>query len=893
MPRYVPLSGNSLFDDETAFEISGQFASDQRLASAAAPVTRQVDSSGVAAATDTNPQSFPGPGSNLLETTDAAANSSTAYAIGIGQTASGTLSTASDHDWYRVTLTAGQQYTVAMTGTGVNNVADTFLRVVAPDGATVILSDDDSLPGANSIATFTAGVSGTFFIDAGSFNNASAGTYGVSIAAGSRANFDLPMGAGVIDGDSSWSGTPGTGAVVTYGFRQSAASYTVNGHDISTFSQLTAAQIAAVEQILQIIGSYANITFQRVNPTGYTDNATILFGDYSDNADGSGAFAFFPGSTASNSSAGDVWLNNSVSRTSLPAGSYSFEAIMHEVGHTLGLSHPGSYNAAPGVAITYANHAQFLQDSDQYSLMSYFRGTETGANFGGDRPQSLMLFDVLALQNIYGANSNTRTGNTFYGYHSNAGGIYDFAANAHPALTIWDAGGVDALDLSGYAGAQTIDLRPGYFSSVDGLVNNVSIAVGTVIEVAYGGDGADVIYGNDVDNTLLGLGGDDLLFGGAGGDIMVGGAGNDIYYVDTMADQILENSGEGQDQSYATSHYVLAANVEWFIAAEGFGAINGVGTGSDNYMVGNASSNAFDGGAGNDALAGGAGDDMLYGGSGADTMHGGTGNDTYFVDSSGDVCLEHAGEGTDIVYSAAHFVLGPNIEWLVLQDAGGAINAIGSACNESIVGNSSANAIDGGSGNDAIAGGGGNDALVGGSGADILDGGVGNDFMYGGTEDDYFICDSSSDQVFENANEGLDWIYTTATFVMSANVDYLLMQGSGAIAALGNNLSNSIVGNGADNVIDGGAGNDSMIGCAGNDTFVFARGQADGDVVQDFAGNGAAAGDRIVFSGYGAGAAFGQLNATQWIVISGDGLTSEIINFINAAPIHSSDFIFV
>jgi Ca2+-binding RTX toxin-like protein len=165
--------------------------------------------------------------------------------------------------------------------------------------------------------------------------------------------------------------------------------------------------------------------------------------------------------------------------------------------------------------------------------------------------------------------------------------------------------------------------------------------------------------------------------------------------------------------------------------------------------------------------------------------------------------------------------------------------------------------------------------------------------MYGGTEDDYFICDSSSDQVIENANEGLDWIYTTATFVMSDNVDYLLMQGSGAIAALGNNLSNSIVGNGADNVIDGGAGYDSMIGGAGNDAFVFARGQAHGDIVQDFAGNGAAAGDRIVFSGYGAGAAFGQLNATQWIVISGDGLTSEIINFINAAPIHSSDFMFV
>src|SRR6185436_16738250 len=82
---------------------------------------------------------------------------------------------------------------------------------------------------------------------------------------------------------------------------------------------------------------------------------------YNDPNDGAGAFAYYPGSTASTAQAGDVWLNTSVSRVALPFASYSFEAILHETGHALGLSHPGLYNAAPGVTITYANNAQFVQ----------------------------------------------------------------------------------------------------------------------------------------------------------------------------------------------------------------------------------------------------------------------------------------------------------------------------------------------------------------------------------------------------------------------------------------------------------------------------------------------------------------------------------------------------
>src|SRR5262249_56581810 len=156
---------------------------------------------------------------------------------------------------------------------------------------------------------------------------------------GTTPSYDITMGAGAIDALASWT-QRGTGAVITYGFRQSTASYTASGHNISTFSQCSPAEMAAVQQTLQLWGDVCNVTFQQVNPGGYTDNATILIGNYADPNDGAGAFAFYPGSAAS---AGDLWLNLSggISTVADPVRSYSFFAIMHELGHALGLSHPG------------------------------------------------------------------------------------------------------------------------------------------------------------------------------------------------------------------------------------------------------------------------------------------------------------------------------------------------------------------------------------------------------------------------------------------------------------------------------------------------------------------------------------------------------------------------
>ena len=114
----------------------------------------------------------------------------------------------------------------------------------------------------------------------------------------------------------------------------------------------------------------------------------------------------------------------------------------------------------------------------------------------------------------------TRSGNTTYGFNSNAGTIYNAQQNplSLVAYTIFDTGGTDTLDYSGYSVAQRIDLNAEQFSNVGGQVGNVTIARGTIIENAIGGSGADVIIGNSVANVLTGRAGVDRLTGGSGHD---------------------------------------------------------------------------------------------------------------------------------------------------------------------------------------------------------------------------------------------------------------------------------------------------------------------------------------------------------------------------------------
>ncbi len=413
-----------------------------------------------------------------------------------------------------------------------------------------------------------------------------------------------------------WGGALGQPATVTYAYRSTAP--VTMPDDAAGFARFSQAQIIATEKALQYWSDVANITFVRVGSgtsgdVAYSDAATILFSDYTSGVAGASAFAFFPGSTNAGAAAGDVWVNSSLASNADPSYfTAGPRTLLHEIGHAIGLSHPSNYNAEEGLTITYAQDAIYWQDANMFTVMSYFASASTGVNLGGFA-SGAQMHDIAAAQLLYGANMTTRAGDTVYGFNSTSARENStiLAAGQAIVFAIWDAGGNDTLDLSGYAQNADIDLRPESFSSAGPDTNggaaiyNISIARGVIIENGIGGSGADTITGNTANNRLFGMGGADSLDGGAGADLLVGGLGNDTYIVDNTGDVVTELSNEGRDTAYTSVQHTLAANVD-DIAISGTGAaLNIYGNGLANLMVGNGAPNTLDGGGGSAGFGGG------------------------------------------------------------------------------------------------------------------------------------------------------------------------------------------------------------------------------------------------------------------------------------------------
>jgi Ca2+-binding RTX toxin-like protein len=336
------------------------------------------------------------------------------------------------------------------------------------------------------------------------------------------------------------------------------------------------------------------------------------------------------------------------------------------------------------------------------------------------------------------------------------------------------------------AGDQVIEaLDDGY----DTVESSASYAAHENVErVELTGDADIDATGNGLDNVLLGNAGANRLDGGDGADAMAGGAGDDTYLVDNAADTVAEAEGEGRDTVLASVTYTLTDHVE-NLNLTGGADIDGTGNALDNVLVGNAGENRLDGGAGADAMAGGAGDD------------------DYIVDATADTVLEAADEGFDTIYSGVSYVLPEHVERLVLT---GAADLDGTG-----------NALD--------------NVLIGNAGRNVLDGAAGADAMAAGQGDDDYIVDHAGDTVVEAAGAGVDSIYSSVSYVLSANVERLTLTGSADLDATGNALDNALTGNYGNNVLDGGAGADTMAGGQGDDTY---RVDNAADAVREAAGEG-------------------------------------------------------
>ena len=392
-------------------------------------------------------------------------------------------------------------------------------------------------------------------------------------------------------------------------------------------------------------------------------------------------------------------------------------------------------------------------------------------------------------------------------------------------------------------------------AAIDGTGNELDNTI-------VGNSNNNVLSGGLGNDTLIDTGGNDRLDGGEGADNMAGGGGNDTYVVDNAGDVVTEAAGNGLDTVESSIDYTLTANVENLVLT-GTADLVGNGNALNNVITGNSGNNIVDAGAGNDTvnagagndvvsggdgndflygdagndqLSGDAGNDRLDGGVGADRMSGGLGDDTYVVDDNGDIVLEAAGAGTDLVESSITYTLTDNVENLNLTGTAD-IQGTGNELNNIINGNSGANVLDGLAGNDVINAGAGNDVLIGGegndqlngeagddilngdAGNDILNGGAGNDLMRGGSGDDTYIVDSTGDVTIENAGEGVDTVQASISYQLAAEVENLVLTGNAHINGTGNELDNVITGNSGNNVLSGGAGSDTLDGGSGNDVL--------------------------------------------------------------------------
>jgi len=217
-------------------------------------------------------------------------------------------------------------------------------------------------------------------------------------------------------------------------------------------------------------------------------------------------------------------------------------------------------------------------------------------------PSFYSIYDVAALQSIYGVNTQTNTDDNIY-----TASFLDYSLQ-----TIWDAGGIDTIDLSTTVGESNIDLRAGTLNSadvyslediisihqniaiengkrehIDWVADNIedlytsnnlytgkdnfAIATGVVIENLYTGSGDDIVTDNEVDNIINTAGGDDSIYIGEGGrDTVDAGAGFDTLYLDINYIELLNVINEEETYTLlADTFEVSFVNVEKVVFTNG------------------------------------------------------------------------------------------------------------------------------------------------------------------------------------------------------------------------------------------------------------------------------------------------------------------------------------
>jgi serralysin len=687
--------------------------------------------------------------------------------IAIGGSVNGTINAFGDHDWYAVTMTAGQSL-IFRTNSVLGGVVDTTLTAYNSAGVQLAFNDDIET-GVNSLSRLrlTAATTGTYYIDVAAFGEAEVGAYNLT------AEIPPPLSVFTNDqiADQLINGTTGDGGRhynVTPG-----GVLTVNITALTTGGQFLA------REALNLWTDVTGISFSEI-----TGSAQLRFDDAEAGAFASTVFSDAGIPLSSNINVGTEWLTT----YGTTLNSYSLQTYIHEIGHALGLGHGGDYNGSA----SYGADALYLNDSWATTIMSYFNQRNNlyfkDQGFTTQFAVSPIVADGIAVANLYGVNTLTRTGDTVYGYGNTSGrAIYDATLNPNVTYTVFDNGGIDTLNYSESSAAQTINLNAEAFSSTLGRVGNVTIARGSVIENANGGSGADTLIGNAVNNVLNGGAGSDNLNGGVGVDTISYGTGQGAVFADLAGRYVVE-TGLQLGTVLATTAVLSSDVIVDFENFEGsaFGD-RAYGTDTDNIISANAGDDYVYAEGGNDSVIGGIGSDILLGGSGVDTISYAGNAGAVFADLSGftiETALQTGTVNAGTAFSS--FDLLAQFE-----------NLTGSEYGDRLYGDAEINFILGGGGDDIIYGGAGNDILSGGDGFDRIIGEVGADSLTGGAGADQFFITGA-------LNSGID---TITDFVAGSdslrllNSVFGLVSGSavqlvvdGAAAAAGTFIYNTATG---------------------------------------------------------------------------------------------------
>lgn len=591
------------------------------------------------------------------------------------------------------------------------------------------------------------------------------------------------------------------------------------------------------DQSTYILGSSGGVDFDLQGNFAFSSNGAVGTVTYMDLEDFSSNLEIF-GAINLRVTTSSAAISGSVSAFVYDSGDLRFNLQVNAA-----VSLDGVATSFPMSSVSYTYNEDFIWSHDK--VVVHYTGNLAYNHITG------ALTGTLNTASIIATDFDTRAVTTlnFTGLSHNVASLLDPSnGNLLPAATVLPMllNGNDIINgtpaaetLSGYAGNDTIN----------GLGGN---------DTLIGGIGDDTLRGGIGDDILRGADGADTLDGGAGNDDMQGGAGDDVYVVNAAGDTAIDTLSGGTDTVRAYASHTLGAYIENLVLLAGAA---GTGNNLSNTITGNAAANTLDGGEGVDVLMGGLGDD------------------TYIVDHTIEHVIEEAGGGTDTVRSSDTywlFVDAANVENLTLTGSED-INGYGNALVNVITGNSGNNQLNGQGGVDTLIGGLGSDTyyvdsalevvvegvgdvandtvitgfsvslmtqyanvesvsltgsanlnatgnagvnfLSGNGGNNILNGGQGNDFMRGGLGHDTYYVHNAGDVVTEALNAGSDLVRAVVSYTLTANMEYLTLEGAGNLYGIGNGLSNGLTGNDGNNVLHGGGGDDNLHGDDGNDTL--------------------------------------------------------------------------